>query len=164
MILLWRQRSLQTLRSFASNQIKSHCRHGLFTKPDGLKPETSEKARARLERLVSRLPKFLQAYTRPLLNAPVTHISAFLLLHELTAVIPLFVLAGTFHYTQWLPSSIGDGPLVGDGVEKFERYFRKRGWLGEEARGNFEWWGNGKGASRTVVEYVSTGLWRRIRS
>lgn len=125
------------------------------TKPDDIKPEASQKTRSRIVRITSRLPKFLQGYTTPLINAPLTHISAFLLLHELTAVVPLFGLAATFHYTKWMPPFIGEGKWVSDGVEKFGSYFRKKGWLGEEGKARrYKWWGRGEGGTRIVVEYV----------
>ena len=128
-------------------------RRQVYTKPDDLKPETSEKARSRVVRITSRLPKFLQRYTTPLINAPLTHISAFLLLHELTAVVPLFGLAATFHYTQWMPPFISEGKWVSDGVEKFGNYFRRKGWLGEEGKAKrYKWWGRGEGGTRLVIE------------
>lgn len=130
----------------------SHRRQA-YTKPDDLKPETSEKARSRVVRITSRLPKFLQRYTTPLINAPLTHISAFLLLHELTAVVPLFGLAATFHYTRWMPPFISEGKWVSDGVEKFGNYFRRKGWLGEEGKDKrYKWWGRGEGGTRLVIE------------
>ena len=152
---MWRGTSLKIPRTFANSSVRSSHRYGFSTKPDDLKPETSQKARARIERITSRLPKFLRRYTTPLVDAPLTHISAFLLLHELTAVIPLFALAGTFHYTRWLPPLFGEGKWVADGAEKFGRYFRKKGWLGEEGKGKYKWWGRGEGGMRVVVEYIT---------
>lgn len=71
-------------------------------------------------------------------------------------MVPLFGLAATFHYTQWMPPFISEGKWVSDGVEKFGNYFRKKGWLGEEGKAKrFKWWGRGEGGTRIVVEYVS---------
>ena len=135
--------------------LKAKRRSPFSSKPDDIKPEASQKTRSRIIRITSRLPKFLQGYTTPLINAPLTHISAFLLLHELTAVIPLFGLAATFHYTRWMPPFISEGKWVSDGVEKFGHYFRKKGWLGEEGKTRrYRWWGRGEGGTRIVVEYV----------
>src|SRR5947207_10518481 len=75
------------------------------------------------------VPNFLQKYTAALRNAPVSHITSFLLLHEITAVTPLLAFVAYFHYTNWLPPYIADWKWVSDGVEKFGRYFRKKGWL-----------------------------------
>ena len=118
-------------------------------------PNVSQKTRSRAERITSRLPKFLQKYTTPLINAPLTHITAFLVLHELTAVVPLLGLAGVFHYTNWLPPYISEGKWVTDGVKKFGNYFRRKGWLGHDASSRYKWWGRGEGGVRIVVEYAS---------
>ena len=120
--------------------------------PDKSNPETSQRTRSRVERITSRLPRVLRKYTTPLVNAPLTHISAFLVLHELTAVIPLLGLAGIFHYTQWMPPYISEGKWVSDGVEKFGNYFRRKGWLGHEQASRYRWWGRGEGGVRIVVE------------
>ena len=122
-------------------------------KPDDIRPEASQKARGRVERVNARLPRFLQRYTKPLIDAPLTHISAFLLLHELTAVLPLIGLIATFHYTHWMPPFVSNSKWVSEGVEKFGRYFRKKGWLGEEGVAKRErWWSFGEGGTRIVVE------------
>ena len=125
---------------------------------ENLASQTSEKARSRIHRIQARLPRFLQSYTTPLLNAPFTHISSFLLLHEITAIVPLFGLAGLFHYTRWLPPFISEGKWVADGLDKFGKWFRKKGWLGdmnEHGAVNAKkgvWWGRGEGGVRIVVE------------
>lgn len=107
---------------------------------------------SRMAKINARLPRFLQRYMLPLRNAPVSHITAFLILHELTAVIPLFGLAATFHYTEWLPPYISEGAWVSQGVEKFGNYFRRKGWLGDEDAGRYKWWGRGEGGVRVVTE------------
>ena len=125
--------------------------------------QPSPSAHPRLEKINARLPRFLHRYTTPLLTAPVSHISAFLILHEITAVIPLFALAGFFHYSQWMPPFISEGKWVADGVEKFGNWFRKKGWIGEVPavgedgkvgkRGKAGvWWNRGEGSLRIVVE------------
>ena len=143
-------------------QLARHCHRFSARRP--LSSKTSEpEVKPRLKRLNARLPKFLHRYTIPLLTAPVTHITSFLLLHEITAVIPLLALAGLFHYSQWMPPFIGEGKWVSDGVQRFGNWFRKRGWLGEvpaigqdgkegkmDRRG--QWWNRGEGSVRVVVE------------
>jgi hypothetical protein len=47
-------------------------------------------------------------------------------------VVPLFGLVGVFHYTDSLPAVAAEGKWVKDGVERFGRYARRKGWLGEE--------------------------------
>jgi hypothetical protein len=60
-------------------------------------------------------------------------VTSFLILHELTAIVPLVGLAATFHYTDYLPPYISDSDWVKEGVEKFGRYFRRKGWFQEAA-------------------------------
>lgn len=117
-------------------------------------PPAITKETSRLTRIESRTPKFLRRYIQPLRNAPISHISAFLILHELTAIVPLFGLAAAFHYTNWLPPFISEGKWVSDGVEKFGRYMRKKGWISEEERGG-RWFGRGETGTRVVVELAT---------
>lgn len=65
----------------------------------------------RIDRVLSRLPKFLHPYTNGLRSAPVSHVVAFLILHEITAVLPLLGLAGLFHYTEWLPKVLNSAHI-----------------------------------------------------
>lgn len=76
------------------------------------------------------VPKFLHKYATGLRNAPITHITSFLLLHELTAIIPLAGLFLTFHYTSYLPAYFSEGKYIAEGVTKFGNYLRKKGMLG----------------------------------
>ena len=88
---------------------------------------------ARASRIISRLPRPLQKYATGLRNAPVSHVVAFLALHEITAVVPLLGLFGLFHYTDYVPVGYVTehyGAYVGDGLRRFERYFRQKGWFG----------------------------------
>ena len=43
---------------------------------------------------------------------------------------PLVGLAGLFHYTNWIPREVTEGKYVRDGIEKFGKYFRRKGWFG----------------------------------
>ncbi|KAB5550972.1 mitochondrial seryl-tRNA synthetase [Coniochaeta sp. 2T2.1] len=100
----------------------------------------------RIQKILSRLPPRLQKYTSALRAAPVSHVTAFLILHELTAVVPLFALFGLFHYyadvapvEAWMRGHYGT--YVRQGTERFERYFRRKGWFGfseEDAAGEGE--------------------------
>ncbi|KAI9807194.1 MAG: hypothetical protein M1825_005912 [Sarcosagium campestre] len=101
------------------------------------------------------VPRFLRRHAEPLRSAPITHVSAFLVLHELTAILPLFTLAATFHYTQWLPPFVSEWKWVSQGVEKFGRYFQRKGWLGQEERSRYKWWQRGEGGVRIVVEFAT---------
>ncbi|KLU91355.1 hypothetical protein MAPG_09876, partial [Magnaporthiopsis poae ATCC 64411] len=87
------------------------------------------------------------------------HAAAFLVLHELTAVAPLLGLFALFHYTDlhvapvaWVAARYG--PYVDEGLGRFERYFRRKGWfgLGEEAGETVE---TGEGAARPGQDRVA---------
>lgn len=151
-------RALRSTITSPSTRLRSNCRRFFSNRPDHVNPEVAGKIRSRLTRLTARLPRFLQRYTASLISAPLTHISAFLLLHEITAIVPLFALTGIFHYTRWLPPYISEGQWISNGVEMFGNYFRRKGWLGEEEYARrHKWWGRGEGGVRIVVECVSFG-------
>lgn len=136
-------------------------------------PRTSQ---PRIERFNRRLPKFLHKYTNALASAPISHITSFLILHELTAIIPLFSLVSIFHYTHWLPTWFAEGAWVLKGVEMFGRYFRRKGWIrsgeaeeaerevsaelendkkSKELRKIDRAWSIGEGGTRLVVEFAT---------
>ncbi|KIW29069.1 uncharacterized protein PV07_04912 [Cladophialophora immunda] len=143
--------------------------------PPKSKPDDRAALRNRFDRFIERTPRFLRPTVRGLRQAPVSHITAFIVLHELTAVIPLFGLAGAFHYWHWLPPYFAEGAWISAGVEKFARYFRKKGWINEkdemeveeEAKkgnaGRFEnhkdtasrWFNRGESATRWVIEFAT---------
>ncbi|KAL6243622.1 hypothetical protein RBB50_009615 [Rhinocladiella similis] len=129
--------------------------------------------RGRFDRFIDRTPRFLRPSLNGLRRAPVSHVAAFIILHEITAIIPLFGLAGAFHHWQWLPPYFAEGAWVADGVEKFGRYFRKKGWISEKDEKGVEeqtkeghamrleknsaskWFGRGESATRWVVEFAT---------
>lgn len=88
---------------------------------------------SRIDRITSKLPRRLQKYTNGLRNAPVSHIVSFLLLHEITAIVPVLGLFGLFHYTDYVPVNYVTGHFGGyveEGVSRFEVYFKRKGWFG----------------------------------
>ncbi|KAL8366765.1 hypothetical protein RB595_008787 [Gaeumannomyces hyphopodioides] len=96
---------------------------------------TSPPPQQRLARVLDRLPRPLRPYASRLRSAPLSHAAAFLVLHELTAVVPLLGLFALFHYTDlhvapvaWVAARYG--PYVDEGLGRFERYFRRKGWFG----------------------------------
>lgn len=93
----------------------------------------STKPTTRASRILAKLPPSLQRYTTRLRAAPLSHVLAFLVLHELTAVIPVLGLFTLFHYTPYAPTNYVTahwGAYVTDGVRTFEKYFRRKGWFG----------------------------------
>lgn len=95
---------------------------------------SSKDVRSKLRMSNDRLPRFLRKFTTPLLGAPVTHVTSFLILHEITAILPLFGLVGAFHYGNWMPdlsSSSDEGNAFDEGTARFGRWLRKKGWVEE---------------------------------
>lgn len=117
--------------------------------------QTPGKDGATINRIESRLPKFLRRFTKPLRDAPVSHITAFLILHEITAVVPLFALAGFFHYSNWLPPYISEGAWVREGTERFGKWLRKRGWIDAQDDRKSKWYGRGESGVRLVAEFAT---------
>jgi len=113
------------------------------------------------------VPHFLRKYTDGLRTAPISHIVSFLILHELTAVVPLVGLAGLFHYTNWLPPFVS-ADAISSGVERFGNYFRRKGYFGfdknstlpsvseaEDGHGQEGKWIVSETGSRIVVEVAT---------
>ncbi|KAF1918621.1 hypothetical protein BDU57DRAFT_554083 [Ampelomyces quisqualis] len=137
--------------------------HPLRQPPTPL-PYTSPPPASLTARINRRLPPFLHKHTRALAHAPVSHITAFLILHELTAILPLLGLAAYFHYTHWVPRWVAEGAWVVAGAERFGRYFRRKGWVsaGEAGEAEREVRGlvgveedGGEGGVRLVVEFAT---------
>lgn len=139
-----------------------------------LRAESSQAHQAsRIDRITSKLPRRLQKYPNGLRNAPMSHIVSFLILHELTAVVPLMGLFGLFHYTDYVPVSYMSehfGSYVQEGIGRFERYFKRKEWFGfsktdeetilkledhdtkEASTGVMDRWQSGEGKYKIVVE------------
>ncbi|RCI07717.1 hypothetical protein L249_5691 [Ophiocordyceps polyrhachis-furcata BCC 54312] len=94
---------------------------------------SSSSSSRRIDKLTSKLPARFQKYAVRLRNAPFSHVVAFLVLHEITAVVPLVALWALFHYTTLVPLEFVAGRFAAytdAGVAKFERYFRRKRWFG----------------------------------
>ncbi|KAL4994147.1 hypothetical protein BDV10DRAFT_10286 [Aspergillus recurvatus] len=112
---------------FSSRLGQSSFRRGLTTPPNPT-PHPPKEAQSRLRRFNDRLPPFLRAYTTPLLGAPATHVTSFLILHEITAVVPLVGLVTAFHYGNWLPDFTSYSGFE-EGTRRFTRWLKKKGWV-----------------------------------
>jgi hypothetical protein len=106
--------------------------------------DITAKQATRFDKVITRTQRWLpRRFHAPLQNfrsAPGSHIVAFLLIHELTAIVPLFGLVAAFQYYDVVPAGYVFGPwapYVQDGAFKFLRWFRKKGYFGmgtEDAR------------------------------
>ncbi|KAI1266538.1 hypothetical protein F5Y18DRAFT_360512 [Xylariaceae sp. FL1019] len=137
---LWRrQASLFTNLSRTTPRQTLRFRPGRFqsTVPPPPPPPNSAKANTLFSRLASSrfIPTRLKSALAQLRSAPVSHIVAFLILHEITAILPIFGLTYFFYKMDWVPTSWVLGPWAAwaeDGVKKYVPYFRKKSWYGLE--------------------------------
>ncbi|KAJ5146439.1 uncharacterized protein N7515_001003 [Penicillium bovifimosum] len=143
---------LRYFRLQAARTPRVHPSRSISTPTPSQPPKTSQTSpkdsRSRLRRFNDRLPRFLRTYTTPLLGAPVTHITSFLILHEVTAILPLFGLVGAFHYGAWMPnlaSETDETNAFDEGAARFGRWLKKKGWVDEDD-------------ANTVAEHEATGV------
>ena len=129
--------------------------------------------RARLDRWIVRSPRLFKPTLITLRDAPTSYLISFAILHELTAIVPLASLTYAFHYYRWLPPYFAEGKWVTEGVEKYGRYFRRKGWLQDydqveieretkegkaleiEGGGILGYWDRGNGTGRWLVELAT---------
>ncbi|KAI0143724.1 hypothetical protein GGR57DRAFT_342736 [Xylariaceae sp. FL1272] len=98
-------------------------------------PPNPPKANTLFSRLTSSrfIPNRLKSALTQLRSAPVSHVIAFLILHEITAILPIFGLTYFFYKMDWVPTSWVLGPWAAwaeDGVKRYVPYFRKKNWFG----------------------------------
>ncbi|GAP92714.1 putative mitochondrial seryl-tRNA synthetase protein [Rosellinia necatrix] len=100
-------------------------------------PEPAPTQARRISRVLAGASRFLPRRLRDSLgglrSAPLSHVGAFLVLHEVTAVLPIFGLAWAFHALDWTPAAWVLGPWAAwaeDGLRRWLPYFRRKGWLG----------------------------------
>ena len=141
--------------------------------PSPPNPQKPSRLLNKVDRWITRFPTFLQPPLLALRRAPASTVLSFAILHELTAIVPLVGLVGLFHYTQWLPPWFAESHVLVTSVEKLGKWFRKRGWISDDAEAKVEeevkegkggkWfektrdklgrkWERGEGGSRLLVE------------
>ncbi|CAG8900316.1 unnamed protein product [Penicillium egyptiacum] len=143
---------LRSLRLQTARNTRPHAsRRSISTPSPAQPPKPSQTSpndtRSHLRRFNDRLPRFLRTYTKPLFGAPVTHITSFLILHEITAILPLFGLVGAFHYGTWMPnlaSQTHETNAFDEGAARFGSWLKKKGWVDESD-------------VNTVAEHETTG-------
>ena len=91
-----------------------------------------------LDRWIDRVPSSMRGPFLTIRKSPGSYLVSFAILHELTAIIPLGFLVAGFHYFHWLPPYFSEGKWAIEGVEKIGRWFRRRGWIGEEEKADVE--------------------------
>jgi len=88
-----------------------------------------------------KLPSSLRRYTTQFANKPVSHITSFLILHELTAIIPVGGLFWYMHATVWTPPGIPQD-LIDEKMDSLRRWSERKGYG----------WFNGEQGARVLLE------------
>ena len=70
---------------------------------------------------IARLPRALRPYAKHFTNSPGSHITAFLLLHEITAIVPFAGIFAFLHFSEYTPPGL-PGEWIQQGVEKWGSY------------------------------------------
>jgi uncharacterized protein FLILHELTA len=127
----WPRAVLRVLRQPRTNLNTPRRAQSSSTSNPNPKPSPNDRA----SRIIDRLPRRLQHYASSLRRAPVSHVVAFLILHEITAIVPLLALFSVFHYTSYTPTALVSnagywGGDIGETSAKFARYFARKGWFG----------------------------------
>ncbi len=104
-------RSLSTTRSLFNDQLTKPKTPPSYDNIDIESPEYKNHP------IIKRLPKSMKKYGKRFVNAPVSHLTAFVILHELTALVPFLGLWYGFHQFGFLPTDIPSWVLIkGSGV------------------------------------------------
>ncbi|KAK3485153.1 hypothetical protein B0T13DRAFT_525358 [Neurospora crassa] len=131
--------------------------------PNPSNPNANNANEARITRLLSRLPRFLHPYLSSLRSSPSSFVVAFLILHEITAVVPGLGFFYLFHYCggddddkeedhkdkdkegsygkrfeEWVMGwmmELGYSEVMVKKMEGFERWFKRKGYFGFERGG-----------------------------
>ncbi len=104
-------RSLSTTRSLFNDQLTKPKTPPNYDNIDIESPEYKNHP------IIKRLPKSMKKYGKRFVNAPVSHLTAFVILHELTALVPFLGLWYGFHQFGFLPTDIPSWVLIkGSGV------------------------------------------------
>ncbi|EAA31930.1 hypothetical protein GE21DRAFT_8200 [Neurospora crassa] len=146
--------------------------------PNPSNPNANNVNEARITRLLSRLPRFLHPYLSSLRSSPSSFVVAFLILHEITAVVPGLGFFYLFHYCggddddkeeddkdkegskegsygkrfeEWVMGwmmELGYSEVMVKKMEGFERWFKRKGYFGFERENGDGEEGEGKGEEK----------------
>lgn len=88
-----------------------------------------------------KLPPSLRRYAKLFANKPVSYLTSFLILHELTAIIPVGGLFWYMHATSWTPPGIPQD-LIEEKMASLRRWSERKGYG----------WFNGESGARVLLE------------
>ncbi|RMZ79741.1 hypothetical protein DV738_g3171, partial [Chaetothyriales sp. CBS 135597] len=116
------------------------------------KPARFDKVRQRLDWWIAKSPNVFRPTLRVIRDAPVSYVVSFIVLHELTAIVPLAGLTLAFHYFRWLPSYFAEGEWAVKSIEKLGRYAQRKGWIKESLEQDA-----GKASLLDTAKNITTG-------
>ncbi len=92
-----------------SNRSTNLFRSSIGKTPPPPKPISNKNNKpSREEIIIKKIPKGLQKYFQSFLKSPISHTTSFLILHELSAIIPLFSLWYIFYKYNFLPFELSN--------------------------------------------------------
>lgn len=77
--------------------------------------------------ILKHIPRFIRPMAARFKNAPVSYVTSFLLVHEITAVIPLFGLWWYFNRNDFVPPGLPDWLIV-KGMSVIDKLLESQGW------------------------------------
>lgn len=83
---------------------------------------------ARSSRASKLFPRFLRTYAERVTKAPFSHITSFLILHELSAIVPLFGVWGLFYYFDYYPLGLFPDWVIQKGSGFIRRMAERNDW------------------------------------
>lgn len=79
------------------------------------------------QRAFNLIPKFMRNYTSRIAQAPLSHVTSFLIVHELSAIVPLFGVWAGLYYLDYVPLGIPDF-VVQNGAQFIRNFAERQGW------------------------------------
>ncbi|AOW02654.1 uncharacterized protein YALI1_C15105g [Yarrowia lipolytica] len=77
--------------------------------------------------ILKHIPRFIRPLARRFKNAPVSYVTSFLIVHEITAIIPLFGLWWYFNRYDFVPPGLPDWLIV-KGMSVIDKLLETQGW------------------------------------
>lgn len=91
------------------------------------KTAVEEKHAKQQQRAFNLIPKFMRNYTSRIAKAPLSHVTSFLIVHELSAIVPLFGVWAGLYYFDYVPLGIPDF-VVQNGAQFIRNFAERQGW------------------------------------
>ncbi|KAG5360667.1 MIOREX complex component 11 [Yarrowia sp. B02] len=77
--------------------------------------------------ILKHIPRFIRPLASRFKNAPVSYVTSFLIVHEITAIVPLFGLWWYFNHYDFVPPGLPDWLIV-KGMSVIDKLLESQGW------------------------------------